>query len=547
MAGLAKELFGVGEDGAASSGFVKGGSDVNKGASSNVRCGGTSRELWLLNNFSAGEGVSDVNQSPAPIFPTFPILKEKPATRIKFEQKYVPTLSRVDIQQWVPKLASDIVQNPLEQFSRFNKQPKFFKYTDREYNDYIASLPPPPVVTTLETPDKRPKPAASPMKAVKGEKKNIAGAWNRHDTDILFDLIARFDLRFIVIHDRWPPECMPRSVDELKDRYYSIAKKLYEVRNRLQRAAVAGTGSGSAGVASQPITGALQKQAQALISNPFDIEYELARKKQLEEQFKVDKNVLRADEELVQKAKQIEAKLKRIGKERLRLQKLLKISPEALAAASEAAAKSANFSLSSRMGVSKGSRLSTGAKLDLETAPGLPSKLFPHRKAQVGAFARSSFIYTPVTQSTKVAKKLDVHLDILGVPLRPMATGPLVDVFDVLRLELLTFLELHRVVTRKEEETHALRIKIAKVKGVSAPEAPKGVSLSHKKRKQEDYYFFDKPRSALPPTVLALLPPESPQITFKSDPAAPPPLPSTSSQPSTTTDPIAPTKRRRRA
>lgn len=42
--------------------------------------------------------------------------------------------------------------------------------------------------------------------------------WTKEETDQLFDLCERFDLRFIVIADRFPSS---RSVEELKDRYYS--------------------------------------------------------------------------------------------------------------------------------------------------------------------------------------------------------------------------------------------------------------------------------------------------------------------------------------
>lgn len=42
--------------------------------------------------------------------------------------------------------------------------------------------------------------------------------WNKEETDQLFDLCERFDLRFVVIADRFPTS---RSVEELKNRYYS--------------------------------------------------------------------------------------------------------------------------------------------------------------------------------------------------------------------------------------------------------------------------------------------------------------------------------------
>lgn len=41
--------------------------------------------------------------------------------------------------------------------------------------------------------------------------------WTKEETDHLFELCERFDLRFIIIADRFPTQ---RTVEELKDRYY---------------------------------------------------------------------------------------------------------------------------------------------------------------------------------------------------------------------------------------------------------------------------------------------------------------------------------------
>ncbi|KAL0669112.1 hypothetical protein Bca4012_031816 [Brassica carinata] len=43
--------------------------------------------------------------------------------------------------------------------------------------------------------------------------------WTKEETDQLFELCERFDLRFTVIADRFP---LSRTLEELKDRYYSV-------------------------------------------------------------------------------------------------------------------------------------------------------------------------------------------------------------------------------------------------------------------------------------------------------------------------------------
>lgn len=53
--------------------------------------------------------------------------------------------------------------------------------------------------------------------------------WSREETDHLWGLARQFELRFIVMADRWAlPKA--RSVEEMKERYYSVAKKLLLAR-----------------------------------------------------------------------------------------------------------------------------------------------------------------------------------------------------------------------------------------------------------------------------------------------------------------------------
>ncbi len=55
--------------------------------------------------------------------------------------------------------------------------------------------------------------------------------WSRQETDYLFEMCRRFDLRFVVICDRWDREQYPtRSVEDLKERYYNISNILTRVR-----------------------------------------------------------------------------------------------------------------------------------------------------------------------------------------------------------------------------------------------------------------------------------------------------------------------------
>ena len=52
--------------------------------------------------------------------------------------------------------------------------------------------------------------------------------WTKEQTDDLFDLCQQLDLRFIVIADRFKRLHPGFCVEDLRDRYYSIARKQVE-------------------------------------------------------------------------------------------------------------------------------------------------------------------------------------------------------------------------------------------------------------------------------------------------------------------------------
>ncbi|OJT07101.1 SWR1-complex protein 4 [Trametes pubescens] len=59
--------------------------------------------------------------------------------------------------------------------------------------------------------------------------------WTKEETDYLFKLVREYDGRFYVVHDRYDyphadPRFSPRTLEDIKDRYFSVCRKL--VRNR---------------------------------------------------------------------------------------------------------------------------------------------------------------------------------------------------------------------------------------------------------------------------------------------------------------------------
>lgn len=83
-------------------------------------------------------------------------------------------------------------------FAQFNKQLDIVTYTVNEYNTHLRSN---------------------------------QTKWSKAQTDHLFDLAKRFDLRFVVMADRWDRgNYGMKTVEDLKERYYEVVGILTKVR-----------------------------------------------------------------------------------------------------------------------------------------------------------------------------------------------------------------------------------------------------------------------------------------------------------------------------
>ncbi|KAJ2722598.1 swr complex subunit [Coemansia sp. Benny D115] len=171
-------------------------------------------------------------------------------------------------------------------YARYNAKANPYSYTDDEYKSCIEQL---------DT------------------------SWTREETDYLFYLCGQFDLRFIVIHDRYyqHPSCPrgvkeravaaaeERSLEDLKDRYYAICRTLTQAR----------AGEDSRDPDDLPLQ-ATNKLADDLALLAFDKTRELERKHYLEALFGRTKEEIEEEEFLVVEARRIEASERRLIHER---------------------------------------------------------------------------------------------------------------------------------------------------------------------------------------------------------------------------------------
>uniref|UniRef100_A0A671R0H6 DNA methyltransferase 1-associated protein 1 n=1 Tax=Sinocyclocheilus anshuiensis TaxID=1608454 RepID=A0A671R0H6_9TELE len=217
--------------------------------------------------------------------------------------------------------------------------------------------------------------------------------WTKAETDHLFDLCKRFDLRFIVIHDRYDhQQYRKRSVEDLKERYYNICGKLTKVR--------AGTGT----------------EPKIYI---FDAGHERRRKEQLERLFNRTPEQVAEEEYLIQELRKIETRKKEREKKSQDLQKLI---------------TAADTTTEMR----RAERKATKKKLPQKRETEKPMKL-------------------PSSVGQKKIKAIEQILTEQGVDLNPMPTEEIVHMFNELRSDLVLVYELKQAYSNCEYEQQMLR------------------------------------------------------------------------------------------
>ncbi|KAL7272883.1 swr complex subunit [Rhizina undulata] len=180
---------------------------------------GITRELFAL-----------LGENPPPVAIVENKFKEKPkwtGKAIPWEHKAFINPARTDglvLRHWEKKTDAPANEPDLTyRFAKFNVNVDVPEYTDGEYE-------------VLKDAD-----------------------WTREETDYLLDLCREFDLRFVIIWDRYEYPGKTRTVEDLKARYYSVYRSLMELRT--------------------PLNQMTPEQAHMFNLLNFDKEREIARKK----------------------------------------------------------------------------------------------------------------------------------------------------------------------------------------------------------------------------------------------------------------------------
>ncbi|KAD5316916.1 hypothetical protein E3N88_16862 [Mikania micrantha] len=255
-------------------------------------------------------------------------------------------------------------------FAKYNKSVDVIKYTDEEYEKHLTDP-----------------------------------EWTKEETDQLFDLCERFDLRFVVIADRFPSS---RSVEELKNRYYSVS-----------RAIIIARAPSPADVSGHP-----------LVKEPYNISQEIDRKRALSMVLSQTKQQERKDTEAAQDAE---------------LAVTSNTSPEGMekATAPVETASPSNIQLTS--GVAPLMSMADNAAAAAASLRMLRVYLRTYALDQMVQAASSS-------AGLRTIKRVEQFLQELKVNLKPRVPTKAVCAEHLeLRKEILTLLNLQKLLQNKEE------------------------------------------------------------------------------------------------
>ncbi|KAJ1553932.1 hypothetical protein HK096_005743, partial [Nowakowskiella sp. JEL0078] len=161
------------------------------------------RELMSTNSISNRELYALIGGAP-PLAPAAPLYKAKiNITKRVTNWKRLPfrnaaRCDNLELTHWERIEASGGTDEKSSDyyFAQFNKKTNAIEYTDEEYRNILQD----------------------PF-------------WSREETDYLLELCRIYDLRWIVIADRYEFDETERSMEDLKDRYFSMARKLLQERN----------------------------------------------------------------------------------------------------------------------------------------------------------------------------------------------------------------------------------------------------------------------------------------------------------------------------
>lgn len=295
-------------------------------------------------------------------------------------------------------------------FAQFNKAVPLPSYTDAEYSQFLKSED-----------------------------------WSQAETDHLMDLCQRFDLRFIVIHDRWDKAAFrDRSIEDLKERYYHICGVLSKVKTNAWSNTVT------------IVNG--EKRTYH-----YDAEHERKRKEQLKRLFERTQEQIEEEQMLVTELRKIEARKRERERKTQDLQKLISRADGGAPSTSnnmETSSSPSASSLARKHDRKLHKKKLVGHQRPVRTMENVSVEWsgirFPDTRSS-GAWVRSQKLKLPPGVGQRKTKAIEQELKRLNLDLAPTPTEEICTNFNELRSDLALAFDLKNALSSCEFELQSLR------------------------------------------------------------------------------------------
>ncbi|EFA07023.2 DNA methyltransferase 1-associated protein 1 isoform X1 [Tribolium castaneum] len=270
-------------------------------------------------------------------------------------------------------------------FAKFNKKVDICTYTDAEYQQHLR-----------------------------------VDGWTKDETDHMMQLAQRFDLRFILMADRYDTEKFPkRSVEDIKDRYYKICGIMSKLRG--------------------------EKKIYT-----YDVDHEKRRKEQLKKLYDRTQEQIEEEQFLLLELKKIEARKKERERKTQDLQKLISQADSQSETPRKTDKKLPKKKIANP---SRPSRVDTAHILQAVETAGIK---FPDYKNS-GVSLRSQRMKLPANVGQKKSKGIEQMLQEIGLELNPIPTEEICQNFNELRSDMVLLMEIKSALSTCEFELQSLR------------------------------------------------------------------------------------------
>ncbi|XP_041985178.1 DNA methyltransferase 1-associated protein 1 [Aricia agestis] len=302
-------------------------------------------------------------------------------------------------------------------FAQFNKQVSIPSYSESEYNQYLKSED-----------------------------------WSQGETDHLMDLCQRFDLRFIIIHDRWDRAAFrDRSVEDLKERYYNICSILSKVKTN-------------------PWSNSVTLVNGEKRVYHYDAEHERKRKEQLKRLFDRTQEQIDEEQMLLSELKKIEVRKRERERKTQDLQKLISRADSGVITLNNSQANTTidgpNTPTTAAANIARRhDRKLHKKKITSQQRPVRAVETvtvewsgikFPEARA-TGVWLRSQRMKLPPGVGQRKTKAIEQELRLMNIDIAPTPTEAICKHFNELRSDLALALDLKNALASCEFELQALR------------------------------------------------------------------------------------------